>query len=152
MLIRNVNELDARPLAELASALGQAAEVSRISQDISTYASGFYVAELDNIVAGYLVMRAEHAPNCIQGRSPVQLWRLFVSPPHQGKGVASALMAHAIAYARDRAHDVVWLGTSEDNGRAIAFYRKSGFSPTGFAQLHQGDDSHHDLIMSCVPQ
>ena len=97
-------------------------------------------------------MRVEHSPSCVQGQSPVQLWRLFVSTAHQGKGLAASLMSQAFIHARDGAHDVVWLGTSEDNARAIAFYRKSGFTPVGLAQLHHRHDSHQDLIMSCALQ
>lgn len=141
--------MDAERLAELARALGQSMELNQLSQDIATYAPGFYVAESGHGISGYLVMRVEQPPNCVRGQAPVQLWRLFVSPAHQGKGVAASLMAQAFAYARDKAHDVVWLGTSEDNARAIAFYRKSGFGPIGVASLHHGHDSHQDLIMSC---
>ncbi|MEO7251495.1 MAG: GNAT family N-acetyltransferase [Arenimonas sp.] len=148
MVIRNVQPIDAEPLAELALKLGQPLDASRFSQDIAAYAPGFYVAESSDEIIGYLVMRFERSPCCVQGMSPVQLWRLFVAPEHQGKGVAAGLMSQAFAYARARAHDVVWLGTSEDNARAIAFYRKGGFNPIGVAELHQGHEAHQDLIMS----
>ena len=148
MVIRNVKQIDAEPLAELARKLGQPLDVSRFSQDIAAYAPGFYVAESRDKIFGYLVMRFEPFPSCVHGKSPVQLWRIFVAPEHQGKGVAAGLMSQAFAYARARAHDVVWLGTSKDNARAIAFYRKSGFNPIAVAELHQGHDSHQDLIMS----
>ena len=151
-MIRNVKPMDAEPLAELARVLGQPLDTSRFAQDIATYAPGFYVAGSSRGISGYLVMRTEHAPDCVQGQAPVQLWRLFVAPEDQGKGVAARLMSQAFAYARDKAHDVVWLGTAEDNARAIAFYRKSGFSPIGVASLHLDHDSHQDLIMSCELQ
>ena len=150
MIIRNATPMDAEPLVELARTLGQSVETSRLSQDIAAYAPGFYVAESSRGISGYLVMRTEHPPDCVQGHAPVQLWRLFVAPEHQGKGVAASLMSQGFAYARVKAHDVVWLGTAEDNARAIAFYRKSGFNPVGVASLPQGHDSHQDLIMSCA--
>ena len=152
MVIRNVRQVDAGSLAELARALAQPAEISRFSHDIGAYAQGFYVAESSNGISGYLIMRVEHTPRCVQGQSPVQLWRLFVSRAHQGKGVAAGLMSQAFAHARKGAHDVIWLGTSEDNARAIAFYRRSGFTSVGLAQLHHGHDSHQDLIMSYALQ
>jgi len=148
--IRNVKPTDAHALAQLARALGQSVEMSRLAQDIDAYAASFYVAESDDGISGYLIMRVERHPGCVQAQSPIQLWRLFVSPEHQGKGVAAGLVSRAFTYAQERAHDVVWLGTSEDNVRAIAFYRKSGFCPVGVAQLHQGEESHRDLIMSCA--
>ena len=152
MIIRNAKPDDATPLAELACALGESTEAARFSQDIAQHAKGFYVAEVDGTVSGYLVMRIEQHPGCVQGRSPIQLWRLFVAAEHQGKGVAASLISQAFDHAHARAHDVVWLGTSEDNARAIAFYRKHGFNSVGVAQLHQGHDPHQDLIMSCTVQ
>ncbi len=147
MSIRNAKPDDAAPLAGLAHTLGQTVEAAGFSQDISAYTEGFYVAEMNGAISGYLVMRIEHYPDCVQGRSPIQLWRLFVAPEHQGTGVAAGLVSQAFAHARAGNHDVVWLGTSEDNARAIAFYRKNGFRTVGVAQLHQGEDSHQDLVM-----
>ena len=152
MIIRNATPMDAEPLVALARTLGQSIETSQLSQDIATYSPGFYVAESSRGLAGYVVMRIEQPPDCVQGQAPVQLWRLFVAPEHQGKGVAASLVSQAFAYAREQAHDVVWLGTAEDNVRAIAFYRKSGFSPIGVASLHQDHDPHQDLIMACELQ
>lgn len=152
MTIRNAKPDDATPLAELARALGESTEAVRFSQDIAQHAQGFYVAEVNGIVAGYLVMRIEQHPGCVQGRSPIQLWRLFVAPEHQGKGVAASLVSQAFNHARAGKHDVVWLGTSEDNARAIAFYRKHGFQSAGVAQLHPGHNPHQDLIMSSTVQ
>ena len=57
------------------------------------------------------------------------------------------LIGQAVSYAGAKQHDVVWLGTSPDNARAIALYRKSGFHPVGDALLHQGHGDHKDLIM-----
>jgi ribosomal protein S18 acetylase RimI-like enzyme len=94
-------------------------------------------------------MRTESAPSCVQARSPIQLWRLFVSPEYQRKGVATQLICQAVSYARAKQHDVVWLGTSADNARAIALYRKSGFHLVGDALLHQGHGDQEDLIMCC---
>ena len=149
MTLRNARSEDARLLAILARALGQSADSERFSQDIAAHEAGFYVAESGSGISGYLVMRVGHAPDCVSGRAPVQLWRLFVAAEHQGTGVAANLMSRAFGHAREGGHDVIWLGTSEDNARAIAFYRKHGFAPVGVAQLHHGHDSHQDLILSC---
>lgn len=148
--IRGARPEDAGPLAELALVLGQSADRGRFSRDIAAHATGFYVAESGRGISGYLVMRVEPAPGCIQADAPVQLWRLFVAAEQQGKGVAASLMSQAFDHARKGRHDVIWLGTSEDNARAIAFYRKSGFNPVGAAQLHHGHDTHQDLILMRV--
>lgn len=146
-MIRTAKSEDTSSLAHLANSLGRPQDVVTFSQDISAYPEGFFVAEVEGVFLGYLIMRTESAPNCVQGRSPIQLWRLFVSPEYQGKGVATRLISQGISYARAKQHDVVWLGTSADNARAISLYRKSGFHHVGDALLHQAHGDHEDLIM-----
>lgn len=149
MHIRKARPDDADALAGIARVLGQDLSAAGFSADIDAYADGFYVAEVDGSIAGYLVMRVGDAPAC-RGASPVQLWRLFVLPAHHGRGVAAALMARAHEHARADGHGVIWLGTGHDNVRALAFYRKAGFDAVGTARLHHGADSHEDAILSCV--
>ena len=149
MIIRSAKSEDASSLAHLAASLGRPQDAVTFLRDISAYSEGFFIAEVDGVLSGYLIIRTESAPKCVQGRSPIQLWRLFVSPEYQGKGVATQLIGQAVLYARAKQHDVVWLGTAADNARAIALYRKSGFHHVGDALLHQGHGDHEDLIMCC---
>jgi ribosomal protein S18 acetylase RimI-like enzyme len=148
VLIRHATQADAGALAELGRALEQPWDETGLSTDIDAYGAGFYVAETDTGLVGCLILRTGHVPQCVGGQSPIQLWRIFVAPEHQRTDVAPGLLAQAFAHARGNGHDVVWLGTSEDNARAIAFYRKGGFHPIGVAELHHGHDAHRDLIMS----
>lgn len=150
MRIRQATQADAQALAGLGRALEQPWDESVLSADIAAYGAGFQVAETDGGLAGCIVLRAGHVPDCVDGQAPIQLWRIFVHPEHQGTDVASGLLSQALAHAREHGHDVVWLGTSEDNARAIAFYRRNGFHPLGVAQVHHDHESHPDLIMSRV--
>ena len=131
--IRSARDEDVESLLRLAQALGLPVDVRGVAEDMAAYATGFFVADTGAGIAGYLVLRREHAPDCVRGRAPLQLWKLYVASQFQGQGVATSLMSQAFAVAREWANDVVWLGTAEDNARAIAFYRKSGFAPIGFA-------------------
>ena len=148
MLIRHATQADAEALAGLGRALEQPWDEAGLSADIAAYGAGFYVAETDADLVGCIVLRTGHVPEGVDGQSPIQLWRIFVAPKYQGTDVASSLLAQAFAHARVNGHDVIWLGTSEDNARAIAFYRKGGFHSIGVAELHHGHESHRDLIMS----
>ncbi len=145
--VRLAAPADAAPLAGLAEQLGQALTAERFAQDIAQHPKGFFVAELDNAVVGYLVLRKEYAPKDLHVHAPCQLWRIYVAPSWQGKGIAAGLMEQAIDSARAWGHDSIWLGTGEDNIRAIEFYKKHGFKPLGLAHLHAGHDEHEDLIM-----
>jgi L-amino acid N-acyltransferase YncA len=64
-------------------------------------------------------------------------------------GVATQLISQVVSYARAKQHDVIWLGTSADNARAIGLYRKSGFHHVGDALLNQAHGDHEDVIMCC---
>ena len=81
--------------------------------------------------------------------NPVQLWQIYVIPELHGAGIAPQSMAAALEYAVRHSHDVIWLGVSEHNGRAVAFYRKHGFGPLGLHGVGAGDHVHEDLLMSC---
>jgi ribosomal protein S18 acetylase RimI-like enzyme len=145
--VRPATPADAAPLADLAALLDQSLPAERFVQDIALHPKGFFVAELDSKVVGYLVLRKEHAPKSLHVYAPIQLWRLYVAPAWQGKGIAAGLMEQAVSSTREWGHEAIWLGTGEDNIRAIEFYKKHGFKPLGLAHVHAGHDEHEDLIM-----
>jgi len=76
------------------------------------------VAELDGAVVG------------IAGVGPHEhhlvLWKLYVLPEHQGKGIGSALVASVIAEATGL-HPEIRISYLEGNTAAEAFYRGKGF-------------------------
>jgi diamine N-acetyltransferase len=119
------------------------------SNDLAEGHSGpVYVAETDGSIAGYLALQHAAHP-AVEGRNPVQLWQIYVIPEFHGAGIAPLLMAAAMEYARGHSHDVIWLGVSEHNARAVAYYRKHGFKALGLHGVGAGDHEHEDLVMSC---
>ena len=106
-----------------------------------------YVADSEDVVIGYVALQ-QITHSAVQARSPLQLWQLYVIPAFQGSGVAAQLIDAALAHARGRKHDVIWLGVSEHNDRAIAFYRKHGFESLGIHLVGTADHAHQDLLMS----
>lgn len=78
---------------------------------------------------------------------PTELVRFYVRHSHHGKGVAGALM-HAVrdTCAREGC-DGLWLSAWQENARALAFYRKSGFRIVGTGSFQMGEDLQDDFIM-----
>ena len=72
----------------------------------------------------------------------------YVIPAFQGSGVAAQLMSAALGHARAARHDVMWLGVSEQNHRAMAFYRRQGFEALGVHEVGTASHAHPDVIMS----
>lgn len=61
-----------------------------------------------------------------------ELFGLWVRPEARGSGVATRLVKHGAALAREQGHSqlVYWVGT--DNGRAVSFASGLGFLPTDY--------------------
>jgi ribosomal protein S18 acetylase RimI-like enzyme len=151
MYVRAAEAGDADSLVAVATATGLATSHAEFNGLLADPAVAMYVAidEASGGPVGFLALREHAAPECVQARRPLQLWRLYVIPEFHGRGVARTLTGRALVHAHARGHDVLWLGTDPDNARAIAFYRKCGFRHSGRAALH-GDAEHVDQVLACV--
>jgi len=69
--------------------------------------------------------------------------QLFILPEHQNQGIGTASLMQTIADARE-AGLPVRLGVLKVNPRALALYRRLGFSQTGEADTH--------VLMEMLPQ
>jgi ribosomal protein S18 acetylase RimI-like enzyme len=149
--VRKATPSDAAALVAIGIATSPQHEmgVTCYAEDIARHQGSVYVAEVEASVVGYIMLREDDHPEIVEARSPIQVWRVYVLPEFHGKDVASCLMSRAFDHARRGKHDVVWLGVSEHNDRAIAFYVKQGFRALGMYRLHGGAEPHDDLVMSC---
>jgi diamine N-acetyltransferase len=98
-------------------------------------------------IAGYARLRENNQPPELAGFSTLEVARIYALQEMIGKGVGKALMEKAIAIAREKAMQVVWLGVWEKNQRAIDFYTKSGFKKFGEHPFILGDDVQTDWMM-----
>jgi GNAT superfamily N-acetyltransferase len=76
------------------------------------------VAELDGTVVGIAAVGLHE--------SHLVLWKLYVLPEHQGRGIGSALMESVVAAARGE-HSQIRLSYLDGNTSAEGFYRSKGF-------------------------
>lgn len=108
------------------------------------------VSESQDELIGFAQLLWGHAIDNIAStaRSPAEIHRFYVARAWHGRGVAQQLMAACFRELQARRCDVAWLGVWEHNLRALAFYRKLGFSEVGAHVFHLGEDPQRDLIMS----
>lgn len=106
------------------------------------------LADVDSELVGFAQLRVAHAVACIKGDRPAELHRIYVASAWQGRGVASEMMRAVYAAAARAGCDCIWLGVWERNPRAIAFYRKCGFSVVGDHVFMLGQDRQRDLILA----
>lgn len=105
------------------------------------------LAEVAGELAGFAQLRLAQRAACVKADRPAELHRIYVSSEWHGRGVADELMRAICAAAARVASDCIWLGVWERNLKAIAFYRKCGFSVVGDHMFMLGQDRQRDLIM-----
>ena len=105
------------------------------------------VAEVDGRPAGYTQLGHGVAPGCVTGAEPMGIFRFCVDRPWQGQGLAQGLMRAAAEHAGVAGARTLWLGVWERNPRAIAFYRKCGFTEVGTQTFVLGTDHQRDLVL-----
>jgi len=122
------------------------------------YAS--YLAADDPRTAGWLAEHAEtgapigYAVTCPPdlpgnpGPKDVEVKRIYCLSRVHGMGAGRALMDAAIAHAKGLGAPRLWLGTYEENARAVAFYKKVGFETVGARQFQVGDQLFDDIVMA----
>jgi diamine N-acetyltransferase len=165
-LIRKAVLSDAAPLAELAErtfretfgAMNSAEDMELHRQvsfsealqagEISSPDMVTLVSESEGMLIGFAQLRWDDAPACVSALSPGEIQRLYVLSDWHGKGIAGQLMNACIDEMKARGSDVVWLGVWERNPRAIAFYRKFGFTEVGNHVFQLGNDIQRDIVMA----
>jgi ribosomal protein S18 acetylase RimI-like enzyme len=86
----------------------------------------------------------------IRHRPTIELGRFYVHPAHHGSGAAGLLMEHTLAAAGATGARGAWLGVSEENARANAFYARHGFEAVGRKRFHIGDAWEDDVVRERV--
>jgi ribosomal protein S18 acetylase RimI-like enzyme len=76
--------------------------------------------------------------------------QLYVLAQWQGAGVAQALSEWAIAQARRRGADALYLSVFTENHRAKAFYRRYGFTYVGPYKFMVGEQADEDEIWKLI--
>ena len=108
-----------------------------------------FLCEIEDNLAGYGELWSSPPPDCIVAEKLLEIRRLYVDKPWQGKSVASRLMQAMLDDARSRQVNGVWLGVWEHSPRAQAFYKKSGFVKVGQHVFRLGSAMQTDYILYC---
>ena len=109
-----------------------APELARVRARLAEPSTWAMIAETGRLVAG-------HAGYMPQPGVPgsAHLWQLFVRPRWWGSGIATALLAEAVAAARAEGYARMRFFTPRDQARARAFYEREGFAHTGWEALEE---------------
>jgi GNAT superfamily N-acetyltransferase len=130
----------ARPMAEWQ-------ERARLNATSPEQAQFLAEADGDLVGAVTVIPRRAGEPDYFQRVPEVDTGTLvgvYVSPRARGRGVIDALIAVAIAWARDAGYPELTLDVHERNAPAIAVYERAGFQVVGD---FEGDDGR-EIAMS----
>lgn len=83
-------------------------------------------------------------------RRAIELRQLYVLAPWHGSGLAAALMDWAIATARQRGAQDMYLSVFTQNPRARRFYARYGFVEVGPYAFMVGDQADEDIVCRLV--
>lgn len=108
----------------------------------------FLVVDGGAEVIGYVMLTTEPPPIETPWRNPLELRRIYVDQAEHGSGTASALMRASLHAAAAGGHDWIWLGTNEQNHRAMRFYEKFDFRIVGQRTFCVADSVESDYVMA----
>ncbi|GIH13717.1 GNAT family N-acetyltransferase [Rugosimonospora africana] len=106
---------------------------------ITTQHAACWVAVLDGRTVGYLVARV-NGPYPTRPIKVGELENVFVEPDYRGQGVGTGLVAAFARWAADSGAQRLAVTAYAANERAIAFYRRHGFTPRSLS-LESGVDA-----------
>lgn len=166
--IRKAEVADAASLARLQErTFRDAFEASNTPEDLALHCQAHYseaiqqrelsdadldvlVCEHDGDLVAFAQLRTRTPPACVVAERPLEIQRFYVLNEWHGKRLAHDLMTAVIERAEQQGADQVWLGVWEHNPRAIAFYRKWGFSEVGDHIFPLGTDPQRDIVMTRI--
>ena len=85
------------------------------------------VLERDGVVAGFVSL-GPAGDDDLAGEPVGEMRALYVDPDAQRRGVATALVADAVAWARARGHELLVLWTLAGNAEGRAYYAATGWT------------------------
>lgn len=127
--------------------LAKAFDLDQVKKEVSNSMSQFYLAYLEDKVAGYLKINIGDAQSEEMGNTALEIERIYVHRLFQQRGIGRCLFNKALDIAVQGNKDKLWLGVWEKNQKAIAFYEKLGFIQIGTHAFYMGDEEQIDFIM-----
>jgi ribosomal protein S18 acetylase RimI-like enzyme len=117
---------------------------SQMLKEINDQHNLFYILESDEVPIGYAELVSDTAPNCVAGKDPIHLERIYLLKRSCGKGYGKYLLNHCFKISLELDRKTVWLGVWDQNKRASNFYIKHGFKQSGSVKFRIGNTGYED--------
>ena len=132
---------------DMAQYLKEGFSEEQLLKELCNKESAFYFAVDGENVIGYLKLNFGDSQTELQDRGALEIERIYVLSSYHGKRVGQLLYEKALDVARERLASYIWLGVWEENHKAIAFYKKNGFTAFSKHVFKLGNDEQTDIMM-----
>jgi ribosomal protein S18 acetylase RimI-like enzyme len=122
------------------------AEMYRAWLADSSYALWLVESSPGNAPVGFMVVAPPQLP-LLDTAGDLELKRIYLLGRFQGGGLGKRLIATAVAHSIAANAKRLLLGVHANNGSAIAFYERVGFSGLGTRKFKVGGKDYDDNIM-----
>ena len=119
----------------------------RLKSELSDKNAEFYFAELEGRAIGYLKINVGESQTETNIKNALEIERIYVLKEFHGIKVGQILYKKALALAKEKNVEHIWLGVWEQNPRAIRFYEKNGFVSFDEHIFILGNEVQTDLLM-----
>ncbi|MCS7017627.1 MAG: GNAT family N-acetyltransferase [Cytophagales bacterium] len=145
---------DTSDASDMAEYLAQAFSEEQIASELSNSNNYFFIMETQQSkIAGYAKLIANQQHNSLPENSNWwKLHRFYLMPEFIGTGVANLLMNQLKNFVLEKNGKGMWLATWVENGRAIRFYEKCGFTICGSDRFIMGKSITCDYVMKWEAQ
>ena len=127
--------------------LDEAFNLEQFKKEFNEAGSQFFEVVEDEVLIGYARIRENKEADLFLGKSHVELQRIYIDAPWQGKGIASQLLKACEDHAQNSGKEWIWLGVWEHNPKAQHFYKKYGYEKFSEHQFMVGNDEQTDWLM-----
>lgn len=139
------------PEADIESHITNELNATKFAHDLAVPGVAIYVAYSGDEAIGYAMLRGIQTPPVgIESHRPMEIKQIYVREAHHGNGAANLLFDECIRHARTHDYDAVWLGTNQENNRALSFYRRMGFVEVGTRKFRVNSSVECDYVMARV--
>jgi len=121
--------------------------LAQFREEMEHPASSFWLAYVDEQLAGYLKLNFDNPHEALASTKTVQVERIYIEPVLQGQGLGKILLEFALEQARQVGAEWLWLSVWQKNPRAVSFYERYGFEIFGTDIFYLADDPQVDWAM-----
>ncbi len=139
-------ELD--PSSDLADYCAHFYSLEQLTKELEDPNLTFLIVEFEGKAVGYAELREGKIIDCLEGKSAIEVQRIYVLEKMKGKNLGGILMDKCSEIGREKGYEMIWLGVWDKNIAARKFYEKIGMKHVGFTDFSDGKNDFINLVMA----